>query len=227
MRTWLGSKQHSSSNTSSGSFGFSASRVSSLNNVAKMSRLSAERANIGRHCGRSKPQIRIITSSSRILLIATRSLLMSYYVTKQWTEKNNYKTHLTIHYQILLTPDPVFLIIAIARLSGNFAKIFNAKSATHWISCCKLCSVDGSTVKSFGSNPSNTLSMSAGTDSDSTMARSSAGPLSWLVRSDGLNKLLNAIRIECSISKLVKSCAFDCPDTDKRYRLVFNARKCT
>lgn len=68
---------------------------------------------------------------------------------------------------IALTPQ--FLVIPIIpRLSGNFARIFNARSATHWINCCKLCSVDDSIVNSFASRPSNTLSMSAGTDSDKT-----------------------------------------------------------
>lgn len=231
MSTWLGSRQHSSKRTSSGSFGFNASLVSSRNNVANMSRFSADRANTGRHCGFNKPQILIITSSSRMLLMATMSLLMSYCKWKgignlavsstiqaSYFEDNNWKWNLT----------PVFLVMeAIDLLSGSFANIFNAKSATHWISCCKLCNVDGSTVKSFGSRPMRTLSISAGTDSDKTIARFSAGPLSWLVRSDGLNRLLNAINMEWSISKLVRSCAFDWPDTDNRYKFVLSARKLT
>lgn len=53
------------------------------------------------------------------------------------------------------------------RLSGSFANMFSAKSATHCINCCRLCSVDFSTVKSLPSRPSSTLSMS-GTDSDNT-----------------------------------------------------------
>lgn len=58
----------------------------------------------------------------------------------------------------------------IERFSGSLASILRDRSAMNWISCCRLCSVDFSTVKSFPSSPSNTLSMS-GTDSARTTRR--------------------------------------------------------
>ena len=46
------------------------------------------------------------------------------------------------------------------RCSGSLANRFRAKSATHWISCCKDCRVLGSTVNSFASRWNSTLSTS-------------------------------------------------------------------
>lgn len=63
---------------SSGSLGFKAKRVNCLNNVANISKLSADLENTGKHSGESSPHIRIITNNSLILLRATISLLMSY-----------------------------------------------------------------------------------------------------------------------------------------------------
>ena len=46
------------------------------------------------------------------------------------------------------------------RCSGSLANRFRAKSATHWISCCRDWRVLGSTVNSFASRWSSTLSTS-------------------------------------------------------------------
>lgn len=79
MCTWLGSRQHSSKRRSSGSLGLRVRRVSSRKSVARTSKFSAVRMKTGKHCERTKPQIRIITSNSRILFNATISLLISYW----------------------------------------------------------------------------------------------------------------------------------------------------
>lgn len=152
----------------------------------------------------------------------------------------------------MLTPDVRFM----PRLSGSLARMLSARSATHCINCCKLCRVDASTVNSFTSSPNRRRSMSAGTDSDNTtakinrnivntpndfkqcfrnkknknqyaLAKFSAGPLSWLDKTDGRNKHLNPIKIECNIKKLVKSLALCEPVADNRYKFIFIAKKFT
>lgn len=47
-----------------------------------------------------------------------------------------------------------------------------------------------------------------------SLARYSAGPLSWQVRSEGLKRLLKAIKMEWSISRQAKSWDLFCPEGD-------------
>jgi hypothetical protein len=112
------------------------------------------------------------------------------------------------------------------RLSGSFTNKLRAKSATHCISCCKLWSVDGSTVNSLASKCIRTLSTSVW-PSAITFAKESAGLLSWLLTSLGRSKLLKEVEMLWSIMNWVKSLAFDWPWALNLHNEIFMHKCCT
>lgn len=115
---------------SSGSVVFCTSLLSSRKTKASTSRFPSDLVNTGRQAGRNKPHTLMSTSISRKVLRAFTSRSSSYGFP------------------------------ADGRLSGSLTNRLSARSATHWISCWRLCRVDGSTVNSLASRCMRTLSTS-------------------------------------------------------------------